>query len=749
MRRVRSRFAVAAGALALAATLPAVPVAAADSGGGRAGPVVLLPTGDRVTLRTGPGGRQLASVLPAADAGVGRLLVHLNLAGHAYEMPAAAMPYLGRGLDPSLFDLTALRDAGRAGRLPVRVEHGAGAPTPAGVTVTAAGAATSSGYLTATSARAFGRSLVAQYLADRKAGHFGGRGMFAGGTRIALAGTAARPARPAYAMHTLTVSGTGPDGTPDDGDPVLVYNMDDSARFGDPVESVNWFDGGTARFSVPEGHYAALALYFSLSAGDEVTAVRLVTRPEFGVAADTAIWLDASAATAAVTMVTPRPSLAADGGFVIDRTPATGDPMYVDVQTGPGVPVRVAPTGRRVTLGTLRTYPYQRRISPPGPGVPYEYQLQYAADGTIPARQRYVVRAAGLSTVDTYYYSEKRVVGQRQAMGVYDWEDGVVSRASHPLDLPTHQTEYVTGEGSVVWWNGLAKYVDDPSTGSIGWEGGQRSSAVRRAPGEAVREDWNRFPLHPAGAVDLTPDDPVGSTVPAAVRRGDTDTFRFTAFSDNHPGHTGTGTYAADDTTVAGSWSVARDGTTLASGDDPDLIAPVTTDPAPGTLSLTVDATRTGSMFALSTHSHTEWTWHSEHQQDGALPAGYECAPHKGPHEPDTDCAVEPLMTTAYAVRGMDLTGTVPDGPQQVELSVGHLQLAPAAAVTGATAEYAVAGGDWRTATVTDLGGGRYRADFPVSPGGSNGAAVSLRVSATDAAGGTVTETITDAYLVR
>ncbi|HEY3503083.1 MAG TPA: hypothetical protein VGN37_09930, partial [Actinocatenispora sp.] len=732
------------------ATVPAAPAGAAD-GGGRPDPVVLLPTGDQVTLRTDTSGRQLATVVPAADSGVGRLLVHLNLAGHAYEVPAAAMPYLGRGLDPSLFDLTALAAARRNGRLPVRIDHGAGAAAPAGVTVTADGATTTSGYLTATSARAFGRSLVAQYLADRRAGHFGGRGLFAGGTRIALAGAARKPARPAYAMHTLTVSGANPAGVPDDGDPVLVYNVDDSARFGDPTESMNWFDAGTAKFSVPAGHYAALALYFTLSADDEVTAVSLVTRPEFAVTADTGIRLDAASATSAVTMVTPRPSLAADGGFVVDRTPAAGESMYVDVQTGPGVPVRVAPTAERVTLGTLHSYPYQRRVSPPGPGVPYEYQLQYPTAGRIPARQRYVVRPADLSTVDSYYYSEKRVVGQRQAMGVYDWEDGTVSRASHPLDLPTHQTEYVTGDSSVVWWNGLAKYVDDPASGSIGWEGSQYEAAVRRTPGETIREDWNRFPLHPAGAVNLTPDDPYGSTVPAAVRQGDTDRLAFTVFSDNQPGHLGSGSYADKDTTTAGSWSVTRDGTTLATGDDPDYIPPVTVDPAPGTMTLTVDATRKGAMFALSTHTHTEWTWRTAHQQGGALPAGYECGPHKGPHAPDTDCAVEPLMTAAYAVGGMDVTGSVPSGAQGVELSLGHLPLARTAAVTGATVEYAMAGGDWRTATVTDLGGGRYRADFAVdaSQGPYDGTPVSLRVTATDAAGGGLAETITDAYLVR
>jgi hypothetical protein len=51
-------------------------------------------------------------------------------------------------------------------------------------------------------------------------------------------------------------------------------------------------------------------------------------------------------------------------------------------------------------------------------------------------------------------------------------------------------------------------------------------------------------------------------------------------------------------------------------------------------------------------------------------------------------------------------------------------------------------GKTWRPATVTALGGGRFRAAFTAPAG----AFVTMRVTAADAAGGSVTETIFRAY---
>jgi hypothetical protein len=662
-------------------------------------------------------------------------------------IPAAAVPYLGNGLDLSLFDVDALLEQQRDGRIPVRIAYRGGQPTLPGVTLTSAGGSTAEGYLTGSSARDFGAALVRQYLDDRGVRGYGSRGMFAGGTSVSLAGSAGGgKVRPRYDMHTLTLTATDASGAPVEGDPVLVYNVDDSFRFGDPFESVGYFADGTARFSVPEGRYAALSLFLSTDGTGAVTGVRLVSRPEFAVSADLTVPVDAREANSRVTMVTPRPAVPQEGGFVFRRAAATGPSLYLDVATEPGVPVWVAPTHEPVRVGTLDTYPYQRLTSPPGPGLGYEYQLQYAAGGVIPA-QRYVVRPDSLATIDANYYSEvPSPTGVRQRAGSYPFEfHEVVSRGGHPLKFPRHQTEYVSGDASVTWFGGMGKYSTD---GGFAWYGGQNQALHSYRPGQRLREDWNRFPLHPAGDVNLLgPDSTRSFTVSPVTRAGDTVRIHLTPFSDNQPGHTGFGFYGQAQDTITGAYEIYQDGTPIAAGDPSGsglgLDTQVTLGPGASTVRLVLDATRDGPMYSLSTGSHTEWTWRSAHQQGSTLPQGLVCRFNRG-GPPDRDCAVEPLLTLAYAVDGMRVDGSVPAGVQGLNLTVGHLQQASAAPVTGATVEYSLDdGATWRKTAVRPRVDGTFRA-ASATPGA--GRYVSLRVTAADGAGGRISETVRRAY---
>ena len=76
-------------------------------------------------------------------------------------------------------------------------------------------------------------------------------------------------------------------------------------------------------------------------------------------------------------------------------------------------------------------------------------------------------------------------------------------------------------------------------------------------------------------------------------------------------------------------------------------------------------------------------------------------------------------------------------------VTAGHLQLAKAASVTGASVQVSFDGGKtWHRASVTALRGGRFRAEFTAPAGAS----ITLRTTAHDAADGSITETITRAY---
>ena len=99
-------------------------------------------------------------------------------------------------------------------------------------------------------------------------------------------------------------------------------------------------------------------------------------------------------------------------------------------------------------------------------------------------------------------------------------------------------------------------------------------------------------------------------------------------------------------------------------------------------------------------------------------------------------------MTLEYAVGGLSLPGVAPSGAEVVRVAAGHLQVARAVAVTSAAVSVSFDGGKtWHRAAVTGSNG-RYAAAFTAPAG----AKVSLRTSAADAAGGTITETIIDAY---
>ena len=737
MRKTLSLFGVLLAAQAVLASppagaaTPATPPASA-----------LLITGDRVSVRATPDGRDTFDIQPAAAKGVARALVHLRLGSRDYEVPGTALPYLGRGLDLSLFDVKALLASQSDGRVPVEV-------TSAAATQTIPGLGAGKRSLDGAAAQAFGAALARQFAEDNARGHFGGQGLFAGGTTIALAGaTQPKTAQPRSVMRTVSVDAKDIAGKPADTGVAFLYNTDDGNIL-DPSESLNYFAGGTAKFSAPDGVYSALGLFWTLDADDNLTEVRFSAQPEFSVGADTTVRVDASRADSEVKWVTPRPALLDDNGFFFRRAAKTGPAFAVDYDAGPGVPIRVSPTTKPVRSGALQTYPYSRLISPPGPGLPYEYQLQKAAIGTIP-KQRYVIAAKDVATVDTTYYSELVTVGLRQRSGMFSFEENG-GRASHQLATPRHQTEYVSASPDLYWFGGFSKYIQPGPFQS--WEGGQYEVFHRYSPGQTLTEGWNRFPLHPAGQVALLPtEDGFGPAIPAATRTGDVVRFAIKPFSDNEPGHTGFGYYGESRDTITGHYAITQDGQVLAEGDPvaanaDDFSVTQQVGTAPSTLGLTLDAGRVGPMYLQSTATHTEWTWKSGHVEGAQLPPALVCQFFKG-GPPDRACAVEPLLTLGYAVGALRPDGSTLVGPQGLDLTVGHLQQTAASAITGATVQFSTDDTTWHDATVTAQAGGVFHAAFTATTDDFRGGNVSLRVTASDAAGATVSETITRAYHV-
>src|SRR5579859_2541589 len=88
---------------------------------------ILLINGDRLVVA----GKSTSVAL--AGPGFSSALTELRLNGHQYVIPDTAIPFLGRGLDLSLFNVAAQQGGAT---LPVRISYSGRTPRLPGVTIT-------------------------------------------------------------------------------------------------------------------------------------------------------------------------------------------------------------------------------------------------------------------------------------------------------------------------------------------------------------------------------------------------------------------------------------------------------------------------------------------------------------------------------------------------------------------------------------------------------------------------------------
>jgi len=699
------------------------------------------------------GSGRAPGIVPGSAGPLATPMLALDLGGAAYEIPLVALPYLGHGLAPSLFAPGSLRRAETPGRLPVTVTYRGKAPALPGVTITRASGGTARGYLTQAGASAFGAALARQFAADHARGSYGQDGMFSGGVSVSLAGAPAaapRPA-PAFPMHTLTVTGANMAGRPDTGGVVLVFNADNASLFSDPIESVNFFYHGVARFSVPAGHYWAIGIFQHRRRGTPYFVTHSVVVPQVTVSRNVTMHMAARSASSRVQMVTPRPSVPNPYNLTFEvRHPTPHGPAVALWFLGEGGGLFFNQTTRRPTAGTLQTYVFAELDSPPGAaGTPYQYDVAYADTSGLIGSQRHLVRQDGLATVHSRYYSDAPTTGWFSRYGLFAAQEnwGVLYQQ---MKVPRRETEYLTGNPAILW-------SDSYEQTSQNLAGGQADDARTFHAGQRLTENWNAYPLHAGYNTDLAGAANPRPALPSASRAGDTLTLDVMPFSDSTRGHiSATGFFgglAGPFGKITGHYEIDQNGKVIASGDplkgfkevgpSGEFHASVPLRPRPSKVRFVLGATRTAPVYTLSTASQTVWTWRSARNSGARVPAGWGCA-----FQPTTGiavghaCTVQPMLTLGYRVAGLSLGGSAPAGAQAVRLTVGHLQLARAAPVTRAKAAVSFDGGKtWHHAKVTGSTGS-YTASFTAPAG----ARVSLRASAADAAGGTITETILSAY---
>ncbi|HEX4225247.1 MAG TPA: hypothetical protein VHZ97_22985 [Pseudonocardiaceae bacterium] len=706
------------GVLPATADTPTVPL---DSFATTTAHQVTLPTGDTVLVNPAT-----SAYTPQPAPGSGAFESFTDPSGDHYVVPAIAAPYLGRQLDPSLFDVSALVRNGDETRVPVDATFNPGTtPTaPAGVTFTSVTGGTATGYVA--SAPAFAAALRKQIGADIAAGHHAGTApLFGGLAELSLAGAPAQPSmRPQFAEHLLELTSTDPAGAPANA-VVLLMNTDQENREVTYVPVTNGLD----RLEVPSGHYAAMTEFDDYDVDGNPTAVRLVaadniTVPDTGTTPTVAA-LNEAAATATISATTPKPATERVASATLALLDPNGDGQALNVNNigEPRVPVLVSPIAAS-TSGTVHFVAQWSGISP-DPAENYQYDLAWGASG-IPAGEAHATKPSELATVKENFYGDP-VGGTTGDIVTGATDASLLATSYHAFGnvetFPSTMTDYLGGGDGGDW----QQEITTPNEVLL------NADPHVYQPGHTYSVDWGHGPVAAGLGQWNSPQ------LCDACVAGDTLSLAIPQDRDSNADHSG---FPYEDTS---SHFTLYQGDTKVFDQDNYYGAYVLGIPATPTVYRGVfDLDETGiSGFSQSTRTHTEETVRYTPALDDPLPSSDSC---------DTlslslQCEVLPALTLGYDL-STDKTNTSTAPVQTLGLTVGHVGYRTAGArfpITSVTVSVSFDNGTtWQR--VPAIGAlGHYAALWPNPRAGGS---PSLRVTATDSAGNSISQTVTAAYTV-
>jgi hypothetical protein len=693
---------------------------------------VTLVTGDSVRVTKDVKGHTIVQGLPATRSGVGAAFQTVTTPKHTYVFPASARPYLGRFLDPTLFEVTTRPvGAGAGARIPVRLTFtGTAVPAVPGVTVTSSIAGAANGYLTPASARRFGAALAAQYLADAKV-HFPKRATLFGATKVLADVSVPAVVTPLYPMRTLIIKVLDSAGAPVPFGLVNVYNTDSFAKF------VNFaiVQDGEARLSVPLGTYGFDTAVDKIDAAGNFVGLGVVTKSDYVVSVQNqVVTIDGRTATSPLSVGTPLSADQQTEQFDIARMDTSGAGGYSGSYAvlGRGA-IDVAPA-KAPASGTLTSGPSWTLTGAPLSGTPYAYSLHFNDANGIPISQAYTVSPPQLAMFMSRFYVD--VTPRSGGVLTYPIIPGSLSGGgwSFPVQLPSNLVTYVNATPGAVWFTsvfGSPDPVGNPFAGTI-------DDGPRLAPARTTNSaDWGRGPV--------LPDVPVETNGSAALFGFDCPTCRTAGqlqvalnfATDSTPGHSFETLRSLDGTPVA-RLRIYHNGALISDQGDTGF-AQVTIPAASGTYRILDEIDRGPSLALQSLTTSTEITFVSAAGQGGSLPSTWTCTLGAG-------CTVLPLLRTALQLP-TNFVGSAPLGTSSIDLTVAHIQGAPATAITSGLVEIRRPGGAWTKLPIAALGAGTYRATLTTNTADA-GSTFDLRVTGTDGAGGRIVQTTTSAFAV-
>jgi len=740
----------------VAATSAAV-VAKAMSAGAVSRTVTLV-TGDRVVATTIAG--QTHYAIDPATPGDAGFQTFRDAQGDYHVVPALAQPYLGAVLSPSLFDVTAqLR-------------------TPA---------AAADEQLTRASSTALVAALREAVGADVRAGRR--PGTTAPRLDRTVAADLSRSARVADLATTLPAASsatgipqrivqldvTDQSGKPANGAAVLI-NTDSGLRFLHEIT----INGGMDRVALPVGDYSVIFSGSTFSTSGSLTSSYELTKSDFTVPATGTVpdvVLDGRTAVQ-LHVATPLPAttdLTNVGWYRSDGSAAAGGTGSGGGGGGGGAGVVVDGVGSDGTGGggnfpdvpavvdytQLGSIPFAMNAQPAAKVGALATQVQWIGGDTkdtyrydlvfpstsVPDVSAFRVTAAQLAAEHYHYYADPAAPTDSST-----YEDPLFTKGPQALDtsgdvpqsMPGDVTDYFNSAPNMV------RMQQDIEGSNISFFG----DAVAFTPGTTGSADWGRGPLAPAvGQHTLLPGVVVagdGGNACAACVAGTDLQLNIDDFDGSNPGQDGVPDLEPSGTPLQPNPYLVVDQngqqlleTTQGSG------FTETGAPAGGAkydVSLTVGPV---PGVSLSTSTATQWTFSTTPaaESGAALTPLGSCTGESTA----TPCEVLPLLNITRQLAESE-TGTAAPGAETMGLAIGHASYngtGSHAAITSASVQVSFDGGTtWQTVKLTATGAassGNYTATW-TDPAADAGTYPSIRVSATDAVGGSINQTITHAY---
>ncbi|MFF7779002.1 S8 family peptidase [Streptomyces tanashiensis] len=341
------------------------------------------------------------------------------------------------------------------------------------------------------------------------------------------------------------------------------------------------------------------------------------------------------------------------------------------------------------------------RITFTGTAVsPYSYELLKYRAGSIPADQRYRVRTGELATVDSRFHGTTAGAEAGYSRLMHSPMQTVANFSFGRVTLQRTLTEYVT--------TGLRTY-EAMKIGPVWSAGGawQVTAATKFTSGQQVRRDWNKAVVRTALPSDLDY---------AAARVGGVGAVAAAGLLDS-----GSGQWAVirngTDKELA---TVYRDGVLLGTAPATNVAFPMV--PERAEYRVVTDVQRDEAGWNTSTKVRTDWRFHSAQGEGRTL---------------------LPVLSVDYRL-GTDLANSARTRSRTtVGLDARHPKGLAGPAITKVElwASYDD-GASWRKVRLDGRLNGTI--DNPAAAG-----FVSLRVTATDADGNSVDQTVTRAYQVR